>query len=142
MADNKDHGVATHTSGYLSGSAKNVDEKHRAGKSSDIDLPAYIDAERHGSEAANISGVHDNTHRKLKARHIQLIGSVPDRVLRFSHDRKPTSSQPLASEAPSAQPSTSKSAAASSTAAQRVSSSLSPCGALSSWPSPSAWRRW
>jgi hypothetical protein len=52
----------------------NIDEKHRVGKSNDVDLPTYDDAERHGSVAVNISGVHDNTHRKLKARHIQLIG--------------------------------------------------------------------
>jgi hypothetical protein len=81
MADSKDHGVATQTSGYHSGSANNIDEKHRAGKSADVDLPSYDDAERHGSEAVNISGVHDNTHRKLKARHIQLIGSVQDQSI-------------------------------------------------------------
>jgi hypothetical protein len=74
MDDSKDHGVATQTSGYSSGSAKNIDEKHRVGKSADVDLPTYDDAERHGSVAVNISGVHDKTHRKLKARHIQLIG--------------------------------------------------------------------
>jgi hypothetical protein len=80
MADSKDHGVATQTSGYHCGSAKDIEEKHRAGKGGgDPDLPTYDDhrdAERHGSEAVNLSGVHDNTHRKLKARHIQLIGFV------------------------------------------------------------------
>lgn len=85
MADSKDHGVATQTSGYDNGSAKNIDEKHRAGKSANVDLPAYDDAERHGSVAVNVSGVHDNTHRKLKARHIQLIGSVHDRSRPFSY---------------------------------------------------------
>ncbi|KAM0708122.1 hypothetical protein Q7P35_004772 [Cladosporium inversicolor] len=75
MADIKDHGVATQTTGYRRGSAKDIEEKQRAGKGADPDLPTYDhDAERHGSEAVNLSGVHDNTHRKLKARHIQLIG--------------------------------------------------------------------
>jgi hypothetical protein len=79
MADRKDHGVATQTSGYRRGSAKDFEEKQRAGKGADLDLPSYEgnDTERHGSEAVNLSGVHDNTHRKLKARHIQLIGFVP-----------------------------------------------------------------
>lgn len=39
--------------------------------------PAYDngDVERRASVASyNISGVHDDTHRKLKPRHIQLIG--------------------------------------------------------------------
>jgi amino acid transporter len=77
MADSKDHGVATQTTGYRRGSAKDIEEKQRAGKAADLDLPTYDhDAERHGSEAVNLSGVHDNTHRKLKARHIQLIGFV------------------------------------------------------------------
>lgn len=77
MADIKDHGVATQTTGYRRGSAKDIEEKQRAGKGADLDLPTYDhDAERHGSEAVNLSGVHDNTHRKLKARHIQLIGYV------------------------------------------------------------------
>jgi hypothetical protein len=131
MADSKDHGVATQTSGYHSGSAKNIDEKHRAGKRADVDLPTYDDAERHGSEAVNISGVHDNTHRKLKARHIQLIGSVYNHFIPFSQQNDSVSSQSIASEAPSAQHSTSRSAAVSSMAARRVSSSLSPCGARS-----------
>jgi hypothetical protein len=87
MADSKDHGVATQTSGYDNGSAKNIDEKHRAGKSANVDLPIYDDTERHGSVAVNVSGVHDNTHRKLKARHIQLIGSVQNRAMRLFHDR-------------------------------------------------------
>jgi hypothetical protein len=77
MADIKDHGVATQTSGYRRSSAKDIEEKQRAGKNADPDLPSYEhDTERHGSEAVNLSGVHDNTHRKLKARHIQLIGFV------------------------------------------------------------------
>jgi amino acid transporter len=77
MADSKDHGVATQTSGYRRSSLKDIDEKQRASKGADLDLPSYShDAERHGSEAVNSSGVHDNTHRKLKARHIQLIGFV------------------------------------------------------------------
>jgi hypothetical protein len=77
MADSKDHGVATQTTGYRRGSAKDIEEKQRAGKGADLDLPTYDhDAERHGSEAVNLSGIHDNTHRKLKARHIQLIGFV------------------------------------------------------------------
>jgi amino acid permease len=78
MADSKDHGVATQTSGYSQGNAKDIEEKQRVGKVSDLDLPNYDhrDAERHGSEAVNLSGVHDQTHRKLKARHIQLIGFV------------------------------------------------------------------
>jgi amino acid permease len=77
MAHSKDHGVATQTSGYHRSSAKDFEEKQRAGKGADLDLPSYEnDAERHGSEAVNLSGVHDNTHRKLKARHIQLIGFV------------------------------------------------------------------
>lgn len=88
MADSKDHGVATQTSGFHSGSANKIDEKHRAGKTADVDLPTYDDAERHGSEAVNISGVHDKTHRKLKARHIQLIGSVRDHSIRSSHNRR------------------------------------------------------
>ena len=86
MADSKDHGVATQTSGFHSGSANNIDEKHRAGKTADVDLPTYDDAERHGSEAVNISGVHDKTHRKLKARHIQLIGLVQARFTQLSQD--------------------------------------------------------
>jgi hypothetical protein len=77
MADSKDHGVALQTSGYRRSSAKDIEEKQRAGKSADPDLPSYEhETERHGSEAVNLSGVHDNTHRKLKARHIQLIGFV------------------------------------------------------------------
>lgn len=43
----------------------------------ELDLPAYSqgDVERRASVASyNISGVHDDTHRKLKPRHIQLIG--------------------------------------------------------------------
>jgi hypothetical protein len=86
MADSKDHGVATQTSGYDNGSAKNIDEKYRAGNSANVDLPIYDDTERHGSVAVNVSGVHDNTHRKLKARHIQLIGSVHDRSMQSSCD--------------------------------------------------------
>lgn len=77
MADSKDHGVATQTSGYHHSSKDGLEEKHRTGAVSDTDLPTYgNDAEQQGSPAVNISGVHDNTHRKLKARHIQLIGSV------------------------------------------------------------------
>ena len=77
MADSKDHGVATQTSGYSRKSKNGLDEKQRTGTVSDGDLPAYgHDSEQQGSPAANISGVHDNTHRRLKARHIQLIGSV------------------------------------------------------------------
>jgi len=77
MADSKDHGVATQTTGYRRGSVKDIEEKQRAGKGADLDLPTYDnDTERHGSEAVNMSGLHDNTHRKLKARHIQLIGFV------------------------------------------------------------------
>jgi amino acid transporter len=82
MADSKDHGVATQTTGYRRGSAKDIEEKQRLGKGADLDLPTYShDAERHGSEAANLSGLHDKTHRKLKARHIQLIGFVEIVVL-------------------------------------------------------------
>ena len=47
------------------------------GVSNEKELPAYDNdvAERRGSVASyNISGVHDETHRKLKPRHIQLIG--------------------------------------------------------------------
>lgn len=43
----------------------------------ELELPAYRqgDLERRASVASyNISGVHDDTHRKLKPRHIQLIG--------------------------------------------------------------------
>ena len=77
MADSKDHDVATQTSGYRRNSPKDIGEKQRTGKGADPDLPSYEhDAERHGSVAINLSGVHDNTHRKLKARHIQLIGFV------------------------------------------------------------------
>jgi len=135
MADSKDHGVATQTSGYNSESANNIDEKHRAGKSAesaDVDLPTYDDTERHGSEAVNISGVHDKTHRKLKGRHIQLIGSVHDRAAKISHERPQTSGslQYVASEAPSVPRSTSKSAAASFKAGLQASSSPSPYGAL------------
>jgi hypothetical protein len=80
MADSKDHGVAMQTSGYRRSSLKDIDEKQRASKGADLDLPSYShDTERHGSEAVNLSGVHDNTHRKLKARHIQLIGFVQRR---------------------------------------------------------------
>ena len=91
MADSKDHGVATQTSGYRRGSAKDIEEKQRVGKVSDLDLPNYDhrDAERHGSEAVNLSGVHDQTHRKLKARHIQLIGCVGivDYMSSFTEDK-------------------------------------------------------
>lgn len=42
--------------------------------SQEKELPTY-DAERRGSVASyNVSGIHDDTHRKLKPRHIQLIG--------------------------------------------------------------------
>lgn len=47
------------------------------GVSNEKELPAYDNetAERRGSVASyNISGIHDETHRKLKPRHIQLIG--------------------------------------------------------------------
>jgi amino acid transporter len=82
MADSKDHGVAMQTSSYRRSSTKGIEEKQRAGKGADLDLPSYEnDTERNGSEAVNLSGIHDNTHRKLKARHIQLIGFVdPCRV--------------------------------------------------------------
>jgi amino acid transporter len=43
----------------------------------EMDLPAYSNNEegRRASVASyNISGIHDDTHRKLKPRHIQLIG--------------------------------------------------------------------
>lgn len=80
MADSKDHGVATQTSGYRRGN-KDIEEKQRTGKGADIDLPSYEnDPERHGSVAVNLSGVHDNTHRKLKARHIQLIGFADEAI--------------------------------------------------------------
>lgn len=48
-----------------------------SGNVSEKELPAYDqgEIERRGSTASyNISGVHDDTHRKLKPRHIQLIG--------------------------------------------------------------------
>jgi hypothetical protein len=84
MAYSKDHGVATQTSGYRHSSTKDIEEKQRLGKATDLDLPSYEhDNERHGSEAVNLSGVHDNTHRKLKARHIQLIGFVDRRCADF-----------------------------------------------------------
>lgn len=47
------------------------------GVSNEKELPAYDNegAERRGSVASyNVSGIHDETHRKLKPRHIQLIG--------------------------------------------------------------------
>ena len=80
MTDSKDHGVAMQTTGHRRGSAKDIEKKQRAGKGADLDLPTCDhDAERHGSDAASSSGLHDNTHRKLKARHIQLIGFVESR---------------------------------------------------------------
>lgn len=75
MADSKDVGITTQSStGYRRGSVKDIEEKQRMGKGADLDLPTYDDAERRDSAAANISGMRDNTHRKLKPRHIQLIG--------------------------------------------------------------------
>ena len=131
MADSKDHGVATQTSGYRRGSAKDIEEKQRAGKGADLDLPTYDrDAERHGSEAVNLSGVHDNTHRKLKARHIQLIGFVD---LFFSVRRDWTDTKMAELAAPLARHYMSRSDAVFSMAGQRVCSLLSRCGALSFW---------
>lgn len=101
MADSKDQGVATHTTGYRRGSVKDIEEKQRTGAGADLDLPTYNDAERYGpEEAANISGVHDKTHRKLKARHIQLIGSVQYLVISVSISD--VCSHNVALEAPSA----------------------------------------
>lgn len=53
--------------------AKTIAKKQAEGRGDDIALPAYdgeTDFERRGS----IIAVRDMTHRKLKARHIQLIG--------------------------------------------------------------------
>lgn len=80
MANSKEFDVATQTTGYRRGSVKDIEEKQRMGKGADLDLPTYDDAERQGSEVAALSGMRDNTHRKLKARHIQLIGSVSSRT--------------------------------------------------------------
>lgn len=54
-------------------------KKHSISHEKELQLPAYSsgesDIERRASVAShNISGVHDDTHRKLKPRHIQLIG--------------------------------------------------------------------
>lgn len=60
--DTGDHGTTTKEYGV------NSDEK---------ELPSYDNegVERRASVASyNISGIHDETHRKLKPRHIQLIG--------------------------------------------------------------------
>lgn len=76
MASDKSFGVATQTSGFSRGGIKDSGEKQRSGTVADLDLPTYDDAERQGSEVANLIGMRDDTHRKLKARHIQLIGFV------------------------------------------------------------------
>ena len=134
MADSKDHGVATQTTGYRRGSAKDIEEKQRAGKGADIDLPTYDhDAERHGSEAANLSGLHDNTHRKLKARHIQLIGFVEDRRSVKVNQEEWTNVMAV-SAALLARHCMSKSERGCSLADRVVFSSRLLCGVLSSWP--------
>ncbi|OQO02713.1 hypothetical protein B0A48_12242 [Cryoendolithus antarcticus] len=77
MAGEKDFevGAASYQStGYRRGSVKDIEEKQRMGKGADLDLPMYDDVERDQSEVANISGIRDQTHRKLRPRHIQLIG--------------------------------------------------------------------
>lgn len=75
MADSKEVGVTTQSStGYRKGSVKDIEEKQRLGKGEQLDLPTYDDVERRDSATANLSGLRDNTHRKLKPRHIQLIG--------------------------------------------------------------------
>ncbi|KAI6897417.1 amino acid permease [Hortaea werneckii] len=85
MADSKDFGLDV-TSPYHRGSsfvpgsdktAPDIELKQtHQGQSVEISLPPYDagqeDEERRGS--VNISGVQDTTHRKLKPRHIQLIG--------------------------------------------------------------------
>lgn len=80
MEDSKDVDKEVHAlhlrgpSLSMGDSSKAIEEKQIEGKGGEIILPAY-DAgaeERRGS--VNLSGVQDKTHRKLKARHIQLIG--------------------------------------------------------------------
>lgn len=91
----KDFSVATQTSGFsraASVNKKDSGEKQRTGNTvADLDLPTYDDdTERQASQAANLSGVHDNTHRKLKARHIQLIGLVVFLLLRLRTEALPS----------------------------------------------------
>jgi len=82
MADRKDVGITTQSStGYRRGSVKDIEEKQRMSKGAELDLPTYDNVERRDAMTANISGMRDNTHRKLKPRHIQLIGYVIFRVL-------------------------------------------------------------
>lgn len=44
--------------------------------SSAKEISSYNEIENNGSEIVNNFRTHDNTHRKLKSRHIQLIGFV------------------------------------------------------------------
>lgn len=56
---------------------KSESKDYGVAREKEVDLPAYSqgDVERRESVASyNISGVHDDTQRKLKPRHIQLIG--------------------------------------------------------------------
>lgn len=93
MASDKASGVETQTAAFSRASMKNSlnGEKQRSTENAaDLDLPTYVDAERQGSSVASLSssGLQDNTHRKLKARHIQLIGFVSlDRSISFEHRR-------------------------------------------------------
>lgn len=60
------------------GGVQRSSDKNEGVTGQTVELPSYDhgDAERRGSVASyNISGVHDDTHRKLKPRHIQLIGT-------------------------------------------------------------------
>lgn len=85
MADSKDFGLDVTSpyhrgSSFVPGSDKttpDIELKHiHQGQSVEIIPPPYDacqeDEERRDS--VNISGVQDTTHRKLKPRHIQLIG--------------------------------------------------------------------
>ncbi|KAI6872149.1 hypothetical protein KC318_g15757 [Hortaea werneckii] len=85
MADSKDFGLDVSSpyhrgSSFVPGSDKTAPDielkQIHQGQSVEISLPPYDagqeDEERRGS--VNISGVQDTTHRKLKPRHIQLIG--------------------------------------------------------------------
>ncbi|KAF2725224.1 amino acid transporter [Polychaeton citri CBS 116435] len=56
---------------------ENIPQKNVAPKTDTVELPSYdsdIEQRRASTASASTSGVRDTTHRKLKPRHIQLIG--------------------------------------------------------------------
>jgi amino acid permease len=80
MAEIKDFGIGHtsspqgHSSGVAGKGAGLFEKKRFFGKDEAESPPSYEGSDYERRASVNLSGVQDRTHRKLKARHIQLIG--------------------------------------------------------------------